>query len=168
MTHADPYVAFQQGMVDEHIDELLFLLPYRESLIPYSTADGRECLTLDRRIAAHVDGLLLRPDLAWNRLQVVLRGHPWPEGCWLAGIVALSTGPADRVLAWRRGLSAKSQALPLAGDVARWAVPGAGLAAALHGLSERGAADALCLALQIEFAQALDAAWQALSRRRLE
>lgn len=170
MSGEDRQTAFQQGMVDEHIDELLFLLPYRESLIPYSMADGRESLALDRRIAAHVDGLLLRPDLAWGRLQAMLRGQPSPERLCVAGIVALSAGPADRVLTWVQALSVEPQALPLAGDVARWVVPGAGLAAALHGLSQGGPADGLCLALQIEFAQALDAAdvaWQALSRREL-
>lgn len=115
--------SFHQRTVEEHLDELAFLLHLRESLIPFSLGDVREWLGLDRRIAAHIQGLLLREGMAWDRLRVVLAVRPTRDRLRVAGVLALNASQPDPIRDYLSWLDDAPSKQPFADEVARWVLP---------------------------------------------
>jgi len=114
---------FHQRMVEEHLDELAFLLHLRESLIPFSRGDVREWLGLDRRIAAHIQGLLLREGTAWARLQLLIAARPTKDRLRVAGVLALNASRPELLGEYLRWLQITPDKTPFADEVVRWVLP---------------------------------------------
>lgn len=138
-------------MVDEHLDELAFLLHLRESLIPFSRLDVRELVGLDRRIAAHIQGLLLRETRSWDRLLALITARPTKDRLRMAGVVALNAGSSKAIGDYLRWLDNGPANAPFADEVVRWVSP-RHRARALTGLGKVGDSSDFARAIWIELA----------------
>jgi hypothetical protein len=115
--------AFHLRMVNEHIDELVFLLHLRESLTPFSQEDVREWLGLDRRIFAHIQGLTLREARAWTKLRELLERRPTKDFLRLLGILAVNSAQTTRLQEYFDLVAAHQNLSVFAEDAVRWATP---------------------------------------------
>lgn len=160
---------FQSRIVDEHIDELRFLLHLRAVRLPLGRGDLLEWLGFDRRLAAHVDGLLLRAPMAWARLAPATRARPSTTALRLSGVVALNSGEEALIDQWL-ALAATAPALPpTADEVVRWVLP-EHAAPLLSLLADDGLTSDLTLALALELAGRLrsnEAVWNQVAARAM-
>lgn len=79
---------FQREFCVEHLDEAEYLLQQRPMLVTHSFARPEHVLAQDLRLLAHLQGLLLRPEVAWAVLLETLPRRPVASllqmGAWLA------------------------------------------------------------------------------------
>lgn len=79
---------FQREFCVEHLDEAEYLLQQRPMLAAHSFARPEHVLTHDLRLLAHLQGLLLRSDVAWAVVLDTLQRRPVASllqmGAWLA------------------------------------------------------------------------------------
>jgi hypothetical protein len=160
---------FHSRMVDEHIDELRFLLHLRAHRLPFARGDVHEWLAFDRRLMAHVDGLLLRPATAWSRLEPLLRARPRTQNLQLCGVMALNSEEEAIIDQWIALAATSTASVRAAEEVTHWVSPER-LAPLMALLVDDGLAGELPLAVALELAQRLRSSsetWAGLAERVL-
>ena len=160
---------FHSRIVDEHIDELRFLLHLRAHRLPFSRGDVHEWLAFDRRLMAHVDGLLLRSATAWSRLEPLLRARPRTQNLQLCGVMALNSEDEAIIDQWIALAATSTTSVRAVEEVTHWVLPER-LAPLMALLVDDGLAGELPLAMALELAQRLRSsskAWAGLAERVL-
>jgi hypothetical protein len=160
---------FHSRIVDEHIDELRFLLHLRAHRLPFARGDVHEWLAFDRRLMAHVDGLLLRPATAWSRLEPLLRARPRTQNLQLCGVLALNSNDEAIIDRWIALAATSAAGVRAAEEITHWVLPER-LAPLVALLVDDGLAGELPLAVALELAQRLRSSpqtWTRLAERVL-
>ena len=160
---------FHSRIVDEHIDELRFLLHLRAHRLPFARGDVHEWLAFDRRLMAHVDGLLLRAATAWARLEPLVRARPRTQNLQLSGVLALNLDDEAIIDRWF-ALAATSRAtVRAAEELTHWVLPQR-VAHLMGLLVDDGLSGELPLAVALELAQRMPSSpedWAVLAQRIL-
>lgn len=158
---------FHSRIVDEHIDELRFLLHLRAHRLPFARGDVHEWLAFDRRLMAHVDGLLLRAATAWARLEPMVRARPRTQNLQLSGVLALNLDDEAIIDRWF-ALAATSRAtVRAAEELTHWVLPQR-VAPLMGLLVDDGLSGELPLAVALELAQRMPSSpedWAVLAQR---
>jgi hypothetical protein len=143
---------FHSRIVDEHIDELRFLLHLRAHRLPFARGNVHEWLAFDRRVMAHVDGLLLRAAPAWRRLEPVLRARPRTQNLQLCGVLALNSNDEAIIDRWFAIAATSAATVRAAEEVTHWILPER-VAPLMALVVDDGLAGELPLAVAMELAQ---------------
>lgn len=106
MTDAPARAGYLPDILEEHLEELQFLLPLRDDALRSRDGNARHLADTDARILAHVDGVLAVGDRSLTQLEVLLSsGDPLAADAAAHALLALGTAPAlDRLAdAWNQG-----------------------------------------------------------------
>lgn len=104
---AQARLTYLPDLLDEHLDQAAFLWVQREAALHASSRYPYHLQDLDRRIDAHVEGLIVNPDAAVSFLTPALGGDPALS--FVAGLALLRLGTPD---ALRAMTGALEQAVP--------------------------------------------------------
>lgn len=160
---------FHSRLVDEHIDELRFLLHLRAHRLPLARGDVHEWLAFDRRLMAHVDGLLLRATAAWARLEPMVRARPRTQNLQLSGVLALNLDDEAVIDRWFALASMSPATVRAAEELTHWVLPEK-VAPLMSLLVDDGLSGELPLAVALELAQRMPSSpqdWAVLAQRTL-
>ena len=86
---------FLRDILEEHLEEADFLYTQRRNALADDDYDLAELAGLEERLLAHVDGLVVAGNEAWELLEGLLAGGDEGEA-FTAALVALASGDADR------------------------------------------------------------------------
>jgi hypothetical protein len=160
---------FHGRIVDEHIDELRFLLHLRAHRLPFARGDVHEWLAFDRRLMAHVDGLLLRAATAWARLEPMVRTRPRTQNLQLSGVLALNLDDEAIIDRWFALAATSPAGVRAAEELTHWLLPER-VAPLMSLLVDDGLSGELPLAVALELAQRMPSSpqdWAVLAERTL-
>lgn len=115
--------AFHLGFCVEHAGEAEFLLQLRRRAVRYSTFDPDDLAQLDRRLYAHLQGLMLRPEQAWGVLSEQIESYGGRDLVALSGILALNAERPDWIARYLDRVAALPPAQRDPREVVRWIVP---------------------------------------------
>jgi len=142
-------------IIEEHFEEADFLFEQRLLAVDSLSANSVELAWIDRRLRAHLDGLVLGAEIGWEFARETIREGSAGEA-FAAATLALESGDADR-------LAEVEAAVPEAGDDARTGIAGAfSLTAFASGM------EVLHRLLRTESPEAAAVAVEALSFRRFD
>lgn len=160
---------FHSRIVDEHLDELRFLLHLRAHRLPLARGDVHEWLAFDRRLMAHVDGLLLRATTAWARVEPMVRGRPRTQNLQLSGVLALNLDDEAAIDRWFALAATSPATVRAAEELTHWLLPER-VAPLMSLLVDDGLSGELPLAVALELAQRMPSSaqdWAVLAERTL-
>ena len=161
---------FHSRIVDEHIDELRFLLHLRAHRLPFARGDVHEWLAFDRRLMAHVDGLLLRAATAWARLEPMVRARPRTQNLQLSGVLALNRDDEAIIDRWFALAATSKATVRAAEELTHWVLPQR-VAPLMGLLVDDGLSGELPVAVALELAQRMPSSpedWAVLAQRVAE
>ena len=86
---------FLRDILEEHLEEAGFLYAQRQGALANDDYDPADLAGLEERLLAHVDGLVVAGNGAWELLADLLTSGDEGEA-FTAALVALASGEADR------------------------------------------------------------------------